>query len=396
LDKPSDRKQSSAAAPGSGAMTVTRDAEPARPAHDPGGGGARHPRIWVVVGDKLGDNKQVFMVLDALGWPYELKALRFRARYVHGKPRFRASIAHLEPDVSVTLAPPWPELVITIGRRPSMAALWIRRQSQGHARVVMIGRPRRFGDLALGVATPQYDVPEADNLMHLDFPLMRVDEAAVAAAGARLAPLLAELARPLTAVLVGGRTAPFVLDEAVARGLLEQVREACPEGSVYFSTSRRTPPEVTAVLRASLRPQDRLYEWRAEDPGNPYLGLLALADRIVVTGDSISMMMEAAALGRPLAIFDLPAHMTPRQRLERRIVGRLDPARGRLRAVKRGLFARGLVSFPRDLRGMQEKLIRRGLAKPLAAGFSAGGGRLPDEARAVAARIRALMAGREP
>ena len=50
-----------------------------------------------------------------------------------------------------------------------------------------------------------------------------------------------------------------------------------------------------------------LHRWSAEGGGeNPYLGLLALADRFVVTSDSISMLVEVASLRRPLAIFDLP------------------------------------------------------------------------------------------
>ncbi|MEN8176871.1 MAG: ELM1/GtrOC1 family putative glycosyltransferase, partial [Pseudomonadota bacterium] len=45
---------------------------------------------------------------------------------------------------------------------------------------------------------------------------------------------------------------------------------------------------------------------------NPYLAYLALADRLVVTGESMSMLAEAVASGAPLYLFDLadcPAHM---------------------------------------------------------------------------------------
>ena len=38
---------------------------------------------------------------------------------------------------------------------------------------------------------------------------------------------------------------------------------------------------------------------------NPYFGILATADRLVVTGDSIAMLSEACATGRPVQIFDL-------------------------------------------------------------------------------------------
>ncbi len=35
------------------------------------------------------------------------------------------------------------------------------------------------------------------------------------------------------------------------------------------------------------------------------MGILAVADRLVVTGDSIAMLSEACATGRPVQMFDL-------------------------------------------------------------------------------------------
>ena len=47
------------------------------------------------------------------------------------------------------------------------------------------------------------------------------------------------------------------------------------------------------------------YQWRPDDPNNPYLGILACADRLIVTGDSIAMLSEACATGKPVQMFDL-------------------------------------------------------------------------------------------
>ena len=49
-----------------------------------------------------------------------------------------------------------------------------------------------------------------------------------------------------------------------------------------------------------------MFHWSPEAEDNPYLGLLALADRFVATGDSISMMTEVVRLKKPLAIYPLP------------------------------------------------------------------------------------------
>jgi mitochondrial fission protein ELM1 len=47
-----------------------------------------------------------------------------------------------------------------------------------------------------------------------------------------------------------------------------------------------------------------LFFWESGEV-NPYLGLLALADAIVVTSDSVSMVSEACATGRPVHVFNV-------------------------------------------------------------------------------------------
>ena len=94
-------------------------------------GGAR--RVWLLLGDKPGDNAQVEAVALALGWPCERRTLHW-ARYTARKAAFRATLDHVDRARSDPLEPPWPDLVLTIGRRPSMVALWIEAQSGGRTR----------------------------------------------------------------------------------------------------------------------------------------------------------------------------------------------------------------------------------------------------------------------
>ena len=104
---------------------------------------AQAPRIWVVVGDKAGDNAQIEAVIERLPWRVEYRRLHFKKAFQKGKPPFFASLYHVDKPHSDALAPPWPDIVITIGRRPAMAALWIRRQSGNRTRIVLFGRPKR-------------------------------------------------------------------------------------------------------------------------------------------------------------------------------------------------------------------------------------------------------------
>ena len=103
---------------------------------------------------------------------------------------------------------------------------------------------------------------------------MRADPAAVAAAAARWRDRLADLPRPLTAVLVGGETQPFRFDGPAAQELAKalgalQGREG---GFLYPTTSRRTSAAVIEALAAGLPERAILHRWRAGDPDNPYSG----------------------------------------------------------------------------------------------------------------------------
>jgi uncharacterized protein len=356
------------------------------------------PRIWLILGDKAGDNAQVRIIADALGWPYELKGLVFRAPYVLGKPRFRTSLYHVDQARSALLEPPWPDLILTVGRRPSMAALWVKAQTRGRAALVVVGRPKRWLDrFDLVIAPPQFQLPRRTNVLRLDLPLMRVDETALAAASEAWRGRCIDLAPPLTALLVGGPTKPYRFDEAVARQLLEETRRATAagRGSLYVSTSRRTPPTVVETLAAELPAGARLYRWD-EGGDNPYHALLGLADRFIVTGDSVSMMVEVARLGKPLAIFALPEERRwPRLRsaLGRRLAvledGRPGPV---LSPLSDALYRLRIAKYGRDLSEIHRRLYARGLAVPLGHPFQPPQAPPSDDLARAVERLRALIA----
>jgi hypothetical protein len=357
------------------------------------------PRTWLVLGDKRGDNGQVEIVARALGWPCERRNLEMRARYVVGKPWVRPSLHHIDLARSDRLEPPWPDLVITIGRRPSMAALWIARQSGGRTKLVLLGKPsgktRRFDLIIAGAETR---MPALPNVLTVTLPLMRVDETAVAAAAEAWRPRLADLPRPLIGFMVGGPTGPFVFDDTVTGRLLALIGEvAAGGGTPYLTTSRRTPPATIEALQAGLPEQARLFRWAPDAPDNPYLGLLGLADGFVVTGDSISMLVEIAALRRPLAILELPGGWLGRLDMVRRrwIRQMFDPERagGPLRrALVRVLYGARVIHHTRDFAAFYDLLIERGFAVRAGEGFAQPRGEVPDELDLVVARIKALLA----
>lgn len=369
---------------------------------DPGAQPAAVPRVWLVLGDKRGDNGQVETIEQGLPWPCERKMVHMLERWVYGKPRVRPSLHHIDRERSDPLEPPWPDLIITVGRRPSMVALWIRERSGGRTKIALVGKPSgMMGRFDLVIHSAEILLPPLRNVLPISLPLMRVDEAAVAAAAERWRARFASLPRPLIAILVGGPTRPFVFDAHVIGRLIEEARRVVDElgGTPYISTSRRTPEPVVAAFKAGLPPRAQLFQWTADAEHNPYLGLLGLADGFVVTGDSISMMVEVVRLRRPLAIVSLPAgRLGAIDQLRRSLAGWLfNPqavtAGERLRRrVGIATWHARLLPNTRDYRAFHRMLIEQGLAVPVGEGFRAPTGQVPDDVSAVIGRIKALVA----
>jgi mitochondrial fission protein ELM1 len=295
---------------------------------------------------------------------------------VRGKPPFRPTLDHLDRARSDPLEPPWPELIITIGRRPSMAALWARERSGGRTRIVLLGKPSGLLHcFDLVIASSEIQMPPLPNVLRTALPFMRVDPEAAAAAAAHWHAQLAPLPRPLVAFLVGGQTHPFVMDERVAHGLQAQAQQVVARGGTpYFTTSLRTAAPVVEALRQGLPGQARLHAWSASGApeDNPYLALLGSADAFVVTGDSISMQVEVVRLGRPLAIYPLPTRPFSAPDLWRRRIAtwlnrpRCEGGGDRLRhTLARAVYRVDrprVFSMTRDFEAFHRLLVGQGLA----------------------------------
>ena len=353
------------------------------------------PSTWLVVGDKGGDNAQIETIAEQLPWPYETRFVAMRPRYVKGKPRVRPSLHHLDLEASDALEPPWPELIITVGRRPSLVALWIQRQAEVQTgcrpRIVFIGKPSaRVGKFDLVVASSEVLLPAVPNVEQLSLPLMRLDQARVQQGIEEWAERFARLPRPLIGFLVGGPTNPFRYNRNMARrlsGLAHQV--ARDGGTPYLSTSRRTPARFTRWLEEGFPDAGRIYRWMPDAADNPYSALLGSADGLIVTGDSISMAVEVARLGQPLGIL-MPGyspwgHLDRLRRWATRWLMVERPALGRR------LYRAHLLGLTRDYDGFYEALIREGRAAWAGTELPGPGRPASLEVERVIGRIRQLV-----
>ena len=229
-----------------------------------------------------------------------------------------------------------PRLAVGCGRQAALATRLLREHG---ALAVQILDPRirpRHWDL---VVAPEHDGLQGDNVIPLLGSLHPVDDAWLAQAHAHFAAF-AQLPAPRTAVLVGGASRHARLDAAALSILLSQLEGALARdgGSLLLTASRRTDPGLFDALRAFASRWPGICWLSPADGENPYPGLLAHADRIVCTADSVNMISEACATRAPVFVLD-PGSVGGRPR---RFLDALL-ARGRIQPVDAAL-----KSFPAE------------------------------------------------
>ena len=245
---------------------------------------------------------------DALGWPWEEKQLVYR-KWAFRTNLFRGNdLSGIDRLHSSPLDGPWPDLILSAGMRNEPVCRWIRNQSGGKTRIVHIGRPWADTEqFDLVITTPQYRLPHRHNVLQNMLPLHRINTQLLDDTREAWSDKLAHLPKPLIAVIVGGNSGPYTLGVKAARRLARQACDLAKAkgGSLLITTSARTHPSVSHCLKSVTDIPIVFYQWQANDRQNPYLGFLAMADELIVTADSVSMLSEACATGKPVHMFDL-------------------------------------------------------------------------------------------
>ena len=328
------------------------------------------PPLWLLQTGQCGDDAQGLALGEALGRPFTVKPAR-------------------DAD---SLVPPWPAVVISAGRHGEAAVRELRRRAgTAPVRFVHVGRPyhSHAREFDLVVTTPDYRVPPAPNVLEIPLPLHRVTPARLAEGRRRWGPCLTHLPAPYVALLVGGAgSGRYSLDRTVALRLARAASGLAARrgGSLLVTTSHRTPPGIADAIEAHLTAPSAFHRWRPGLPDdNPYFGYLGLASEIVVTGDSVSMLAEAAATGRPVHLFDLE----PRG-AEALLSGRdlLVWMRTRLHEAAQSCLPRRLR---RDIRVIHARLLAGGRVVRLGEGAVRTSATLPDYGPVVAERVLSLL-----
>ena len=259
-------------------------------------------RGWLISSGMGGMDVQTRGVAEALGLDYEMKRVEPRGSGGSARPGRRWRRRSASGSRARNLRHPWPDIAISLGRGgvPYMRAL---RRRAGSATFTVVMQDPKTG---LGTADMIW-VPEHDRLRGANvFTTLTAPHSFTAKRLAELRrtmpPAIAALPRPRVSVILGGKNAVYKFrdedDERLARSFARSGRLGV---SFLITPSRRTHDRLRRVVEEATRAFPRIF-WDGQGP-NPYGDFLAHGDLFVVTADSVNMVGEACATGKPVLVF---------------------------------------------------------------------------------------------
>ncbi len=304
------------------------------------------PKIWVLADNRVGSVNQSIALAEKIGLGYQLKPVEYN---IWGKlPNFLLTFSPIH--VKKELLHSWemegfPDLIISAGRRAASLASYLKYKSAGKVRIVQIMHPNLAFEQFDLIIIPHHDKVSRVETYLNDSGILRITgalnnvQAKIQAGGIELRKNYPNL-KQFISVIIGGNSKNYQFTDENACELatiLSNITKSQPtiqqdeKYTLFISFSRRTPNSAKQIIRNSVSSSAIIYDPTEEEAkSNPYFGMLAQADYIISTADSISMCSEAVSTGKPLYIFcpsnfKSPKHLSFIQNLlELRIAKILD------------------------------------------------------------------------
>lgn len=257
---------------------------------------------WVVSDGKAGMENQCVGLAEVMGLKPIVKRVRLRTPWRQLTPYIRLGHRFAYSTQGDKITAPWPDLLIASGRASIPACLMARA---GGSKTVYIQNPVLHPSYFDLVIAPEHDRLSGDHVLSTKGGLHKITPELLQSEAAKFRDMFATLPHPLVAVIIGGPNAVYRLTPDEMHKITQQLIDLTKQAGcgLMVTASRRTGEENLAILRDGLRGTPAIL-WDGQG-ANPYHGMLGLADAILVTADSVNMVTEACATGKPVHVIPL-------------------------------------------------------------------------------------------
>ncbi len=275
--------------------------------------------LWVLLDDRMGSVGQAKGIMPLLEKNFDIIEKNIVYTKFAALPNFLlgSSLLSVNKNKSSALVSPYPDAILSISRRTSVVARHIKKQSNGKTKIIQLLHPGNYGlkDIDL-VITPEHDRKgnPPQNIFFVTGSPHRITKNILTEAQEKWCQQFSHLPKPWIGVIVGGaiKKRAFSIENAVELG--KQIKNIIDKtgGSLLITTSRRTGSAPEKALMNELKDIPAYTFLWGEKKENPLMGFLACADKIIATGDSVSMCCEACGTGKPVLVFCGKDWLTPK------------------------------------------------------------------------------------
>ena len=279
------------------------------------------PVILVLDDDRPGNYSQAIGLAEALVKivPYEIQVKKIIYNGLAKLPNFLKidglmGIDKASKNTLLSHTNP-PKIIISAGRKSAPIAAFLKKYHSSNIKVfaAQIMHPNLCFDKFDAVILPNHDkASQQKNTIRIDGALTKINDDTFKIEYQKFAAELSKVNSPKIALLVGGSSKKGNFDAKIAQNLGEMVSKITSkmQASLLILNSRRTGDVITEILDQNLNCQlpatKTFFKWQNKNWQNPYFAVLAAADFIIATGDSISMCSEICSIGKPIYIFNPP------------------------------------------------------------------------------------------
>lgn len=253
----------------------------------------------------------------------EIIEVRFKNRLARTMLSFCARFAHhscqgcmkclkhsLDKDSYQRFMETYADIIISCGS--SLAAVNIFLTRENNAKNVVVMKPGIAGAGNFEVVIiPKHDRPrERDNVVITEGSPNLISDDLMREGGDVIRGIAALGDKKRLGLLLGGDTPEYKLTVDLAGRLVDQIEDALEKSDMelLITTSRRTPKAVEKILKRRFNSNPRLKLLviaNEKNIENTVGGILDLCDVVLVSGESVSMVSEAASSGKHTVVFDL-------------------------------------------------------------------------------------------
>lgn len=269
------------------------------------------PLIWVLLDPAIGHANQALAVVEALDEEFVAISLEYNKDDMPHNFLVGRSIKYLTKNTAKYLIAPWPDIIITAGRRTTPVARWVKKQNKNTKIVQLMWPGFPTSDIDLMIVPEHDDLPfyaPKKRIMRTLLTPSRLNNKRLNDAADMWRSTLGKLSNPISALIIGGDTKYGPMTPNMVEASLRHIFHN-NNGALLITTSRRTNDEIVAMIQEMIKKhKDRriihFFDPRKES-ANPYLAFLALAKKIYVTSDSISMISESLQTGKDIQLLDV-------------------------------------------------------------------------------------------